>query len=289
MINRTALFLAATVAVLMLMAVGGCTPKKAPGLALDSPAAAWRVFQDSYCQSATEPGMLVKASLYYTRVKPMKRTNRTLVSMWGNFKGPMRLDISAGIGKLLAHIREDKNGLLVFYPAEKTAYAHIDPVLGATRLGMPFPFSLTELAKVAVGDFSGLAPKRYTKVTATKVGFVYEVSGAPVTTLTLDMYGRPIELRGTVSGNQAARQWQVGLDKYQEEVKGVPLADRVTLTMDNGEKGVLRIKSRELKITTWPAKATGLALPDDVIQRRLDNGYTNAEHNDIPVVYEDAP
>ena len=58
--------------------------------------------------------MLIKGSLYYSRVTPTRRTNRTLFSMWGDFDGPMRLDVSAGIGKLLAHIREDRAGLLVY-------------------------------------------------------------------------------------------------------------------------------------------------------------------------------
>lgn len=232
--------------------------------------------------------MLIKASLYYSRVKPTKRTNRTLVSMWGNFTGPMRLDISAGVGKLLAHIREDGDGLLVFYPSDKVAYAHVNPVLGATRLGMPFPFSLTELARVAVGDFSGLVPKRYVNVTRTKAGFAYEVKDGQVKTITLDETGRPALLKGATSKGHAARVWQLALDKFQEAGQGTPLADRITLSMDNGEKGVLRIKSRELKISSWPSKATGLELPEDVMIRRLDNGYTNAENNKIPVVYEDA-
>ncbi len=288
MIHRTALHLAAAVAVIMLMAVSGCTPKKAPGLELDSPRAAWQVFRDNYCQPVDEPGMLVKASLYYSRIKPIKRTNRTLVSMWGNFAGPMRLDISAGMGKLLAHIREDNDGLLVFYPSDKIAYAHMNPVLGATRLGMPFPFSLTELAKVAVGDFSGLTPKGYIKATVNKTGFVYEVHGTEVVSITLDTTGRPLLLKGLAVKGHSARTWQLALDKYQDEAKMAPLPDRITLSMGNGEKGVLRIKSRELKIQSWPAKSTGLELPEDVSFRRLDNGYTNAEKNEIPVVYEDA-
>lgn len=287
MIRRTAFIHAALLAAFLLMTGVGCTPKKAPGLVLDSPKAAWKVFRDNYCQPTKAPAMLVKSSLYYTRVKPRKRTNRTLVSMWGNFDGPMRLDISAGVGKLLAHIREDKNGLLVFYPSDKAAYAHVNPVLGATRLGMPFPFSLTELARAAVGDFSGLAPKRYVNGTRVKGGFRYEVTGALVTSITLDEIGRPMELAGVANKQHAARSWTLSLDKYQEETKTAPLPDRLTLAMDNGEKGVLRIKSRELKMADWPAKATGLELPEDVVQHRLDNGYTNAEHNDIPVVYED--
>ncbi|MGL1863120.1 MAG: hypothetical protein OCC46_11415 [Pseudodesulfovibrio sp.] len=280
-------FLCAVIVTASLVVASGCTPKKAPGRILDSPEAAWSVFQQNYCVPADEPGVLVKASLYYTRVKPTKRTNRTLVSMWGNFDGPMRLDISAGIGKLLSHIREDDGGLLVFYPTEKAAYAHVNPVLGATRLGMPFPFSLTELARVAVGDFSGLTPRSFIEATRDGDTYNYTLHGSEVTTITLDNTGRPMVLKGKTTKTQAgARTWQLALDKYEEDVTA-PLADRLTLSMDNGEKGVLRIKSRDLKISPWPTSALELALPEGVTSHRLDNGYRAAK-KEIPVVYEDA-
>jgi len=287
--SRLTLLSVASVAVLLLFVIFGCTPKNIPTKALESPAAAWKVFRRHYCIPASRPGVLIKASLYYTRTKPRKRTNRTLVSMWGDFNGPMRLDISAGMGKLLAHIREDQDGLLVFYPTEKKAYAHVDPVLGATRLGMPFPFSLSELANVVMGDFSGLAPRKYLEAARDKKGFTYTVESPQVTSVTLDEIGRPILLEGVISkAYDSARTWQLEIDKYEEVVKKTaPLADRLVLSLDNGEKGVLRIKSRELKMASWPASATGLELPENIELHRLDNGHNPSENNDIPVVYED--
>jgi len=289
--QNTLLTAAPTVVLLvifLLAASFGCTPKKAPGLEVDSPSAAWKVFREQYCSPAKEPGLLLKSSLYYTRTYPTKRTNRTLMSMWGDFDGPMRLDISAGIGKLIAHIREDNEGLLVFYPTEKTAYAHVNPVLGATRLGMPFPFSLTELARVSMGDFSGLTPEGFIDVTQTKTGFVFTLHGSRATTITLDKTGRPIILEGkTAKAYDSARTWRLGIDRYPEEDGVFPLPGRLTLSMDNGEKGVLRIKSRELKRSPWTAKSMELKLPDDVMFQRLDNGYGAKNNKNIPVVYED--
>lgn len=279
----------AVLAVLLLVAASGCTPKKSADRDPGSSKAAWQVFRQHYCTPPVAPGLLVKASLYYTRVKPQERTNRTLVSLWGDFSGPMRLDIAAGMGKLLAHIREDEHGLLVFYPLDKKAYAHTNPVLGATRLGMPFPFSLRELAKVIAGDFSGLVPTLPKKGTRTDDGFRYTLTNGLATTLTLDQAGRPILLEGRiVKAYDSARTWRLEINSYEEPTgPAAPLPHSLTLSLDNGEKGVLRIRSRVLKIAPWPAKALGLTLPEDVEFHRLDNGAKPSGETKIPVVYED--
>ena len=279
--------LSAALAVLLL--APGCTPRRTADSGPATPEAAWKVFRRNYCAPRKEPGLLVKASLYYTRVKPTKRTNRTLVTLWGDFNGPMRLDVAAGMGKLLAHIREDEGGLLVFYPTEKKAYSHTDAVLGATRLGMPFPFSLNELARVTAGDFSGLIPALPKEGARTDKGFRYLLDDGLVTVLELDRDGRPILLEGRISkGYETAQEWRLEINAYEEPAgKAVPMPGRLTLALDNGEKGVLRIRSRALKMAPWPAKALNLVLPEGVEFRRLDSGTKSAGETEIPVVYED--
>jgi len=281
--------LVASVAALMLVALSGCATKRPSDAVQSTPEAAWQVFRQYYCTPPKAPGLLVKASLSYSRSKPIKRTNRTVISMWGDFSGPMRLDISAGIGKLLAHIREDEKGLLVFYPSDKKAYAHANSVLGATRLGMPFPFSLNELANVIVGDFSGLVPNKYAETSRKNSGFAYQFNDGLVSRVVLDETGRPILLEGrTTKAYETAQAWRLEINTYEEAVgKAAPLPGRLTLTLDNGEKGVLRIKARELKLVAWPAKSTGLKLPKDVKMIRLDNGFRPAGSGDIPVIHTD--
>lgn len=267
--------LTALLAVLCLSTMLGCKAKPAPELIVDSPAAAWQSFRDHYCVAPEEPALLVKASLQYSRTKPFKRTNRTLVSMWGDFNGPMRLDVKAGIGRLIAHIREDKNELLVFYPMDRRAYAHANPVLGATRLGMPFPFSLAELARVSVGDFSGLVAKKFVAAKAVPQGFAFTLHGSLATTITVDPTGRPLFLGGqTLRRGAKPGTWGLEVNSYgdADPATPFPMPGRVTLTTDSGEKGVLRIKSRTLRIQPWSAKSTGLELPDDIVYHRLDSG-----------------
>lgn len=263
--------------------------QKPAGQVQATPKAAWKIFRQYYCVSKKEPAVKIKASLHYSRIKPRKRTNRTLISMWGDFTGPMRLDVSASVGKLLAHIREDENGLLVFYPSDNKAYTHSNPVLGATRLGMPFPFSLNELAHVMVGDFSGLVPEKYAEEKRQKNDYTYTFDNGLVSRLVLDETGRPILLEGrTTKAYETARTWMLTVDRFEPPSgRNAPLPGRVTLSLDNGEKGVLYIKSRQLLPEAWPTRSTDLLLPDTVKPFRLDNEFQAAPGDDIPVVYED--
>jgi hypothetical protein len=280
---------AATAAVLILAVLSGCATRIPPGLMLDTPKEAWSAFRQHYCVRPEGEGVRVRASLYYSRIKPTKRTNRTLISLWGDFDGPMRLDVSASIGTLLAHIREDDAGLLVFYPEDRRAYTHQNSVLGATRLGMPFPFSLSDLAHALTGDFSPLAPRRYAKAEADGENYAYTFSAGLVRRIVLDRLGRPVRLEGLTSlTREVARKWVFTVDRYDDAAQGqIALPDKLTLSMDNGERGVLHIKSRELMLTAWPARAMALDLPEDVVPVRLDNGYTDEETGDIPVIHED--
>ncbi|WP_319582503.1 hypothetical protein [uncultured Pseudodesulfovibrio sp.] len=280
---------AATAAVLMLAVLSGCATRIPPGLMLDTPKAAWSAFRQHYCVRPEGKGVRVGASLYYSRTKPTKRTNRTLISLWGDFNGPMRLDVSASIGTLLAHIREDKSGLLVFYPEDQKAYAHKNSVLGATRLGMPFPFSLSELAHALTGDFSKLAPRRYATAQVEGENFAYTLSDGLVNRIVLDRLGRPVQLEGVTSHtSENARHWVFTIDRYEDAPEGqIPLPDKLTLSLDDGERGVLHIKTRELMLAAWPARSLALELPEDVVPIRLDNGYTEEKTGDIPVIYED--
>ncbi|MCJ2166125.1 MULTISPECIES: hypothetical protein [unclassified Pseudodesulfovibrio] len=287
--SRSIFVPAVIAAVLLLATLSGCATRIPPGVVLSTPKEAWTSFRQNYCVPPKAPALRVKASLQYSRTKPTKRTNRTLITLWGDFDGPMRLDVSASIGTLLAHIREERSGLLVFYPEDKQAYTHVNPVLGATRLGMPFPFSLSELASVMAGDFSGLTPGKFAVADQNGTNFVYTLDKGLVDRIILDEYGRPLLLEGrTTKVLENARSWVFEINRYEDALENkAPLPGKLTLALDNGEEGVLHIKSRELMPTAWPAKSLALALPEGVEPIRLDNGYLKEKTGDIPVVHED--
>mgnify|MGYP000259453761 CR=1 FL=1 len=247
----------------LLALAAGCAPKKAFKPGLDTPREAWTEFRENYCAPLPSSGISITASLFYTRVKP-KRSNRTVINLWGDFDHPLRLDIAAGIGRKLAHIREDDGGLTVFYPDQRAAYTDPNPVLGATRLGMPFPFSLRDLAHMLGGSFASLAPDDFDSGERTESGYVFRFNKGPVSLLALDGWARPMRLEGkTRIYNGDLRGWSIDFDRYYpDDGKGVPQPGMLRLGIDNGEQGVLRVKNRDFRNGDWPDQALGLSLPD---------------------------
>lgn len=217
-------------------------------------------------------GVAVRASLLYST--PSK-ANRTDVQLFGEFDRPLRLDVRAGIGTMLALMREDQSGLLAFYPNDKRAYAHSDPVIGAQLLGLPFPFALRDLALVLSGYFGSLVPEQPARVRAIPGGgFAFSYDSGPVRLLVIDQYGRPDRMEGVLSQHFKAqverdgakvsgpRVWGLCFTGYPED-EGDPIgpAKTLTLTLPKGDSAVLRVKSVTPKAEAWTTKALTLTLP----------------------------
>lgn len=261
----------------LVLGLAGCMPH--PVLTPGTPASdfAWSEFRRLFVPAkAPAPAILVRGSFTYTAPEPHKKTNRTVMLFFGDLGGVLRLDVQAGIGTPLAFIREADEGLLAFYPERKAAYRHWDPVVGAQRLGLPFPFSLRDLAALLAGDFGHLVPVAYDGVrTLDGTGFEYTFTKGRVTRLVLDEWGRPQSLTGPLhrppredGTPRGPETWQITFDHYQDLPS--PLCNSLTLDLPHGEQGVLRIKSRELKLQAWPAASLELKLPEGVAIRRLD-------------------
>ncbi len=217
-------------------------------------------------------GVAVRASLLYST--PTK-ANRTDVQLFGDYERPLRLDVRAGLGTMLALMREDQSGLLAFYPNDKRAYAHSDPVIGAQLLGLPFPFALRDLALVLAGHFGTLVPGEPVRVRAIPGGgFAFSYDSGTVRLLVLDQYGRPERMEGLLSQHfkaqverdgapiSGARVWGLAFSGYPED-DGDPVgpAKTLTLTLPKGDSAVLRVRSVTVHEEPWTTKALTLTLP----------------------------
>lgn len=229
-------------------------------------------------------GVAVRASLLYSTPQ---RSNRTDVQIFGDYGRPLRLDVRAGLGTMLALMREDASGLLAFYPEKSRAYAHTDPVIGAQLLGMPFPFALRDLALVLAGHFGSLVPAE-TPPAGVRVrpggGFAYTYANGPVRLLVVDVYGRPERMEGELSRHfktQAEREgavvagprvWSLVFSDYPED-DGDPQgpARILTLGLPRGESAVLRVKALDERGQPWPIKALALPLPAGSTFMSLDH------------------
>jgi len=228
-------------------------------------------------------GVDLRASLLYSTPQ---RSNRTDLQIYGDYGLPLRLDVRAGFGSMVALMREDAAGLLAYYPEKKAAYAHMDPVIGAQLLGLPFPFALRDLALVLAGHFGTLVPAAAPPQGLRAQpggGFAYSFAKGPVRLLVVDVYGRPERMEGELSRyfkTQAeregakitgARTWSLVFSGYPEE-DGDPLgpARILTLSLPGSESAVLRVKALTERDQPWPLKALGLAPPADTRFMALD-------------------
>jgi len=217
-------------------------------------------------------GLAVRASLLYSTPS---RSNRTDVQLFGEYARPLRLDVRAGLGTMLALMREDNAGLLAYYPDKSRAYAHSDPVIGAQLLGLPFPFALRDLALVLSGHFGTLIPDTPDNIRAIPGGgFAFTYKQGPVRLLVLDQYGRPERMEGLLSQHFRAqverdgqpvsgpREWSIVFSGYPEE-DGDPIgpAKTLTLTLPKGDSAVFRVRSLQPRQEPWQTKSLALVLP----------------------------
>ena len=231
----------------------------------------------------TASGVDVRASLLYSTPS---RSNRTDMQLYGDYGRPLRLDVRAGFGTMVALMREDAAGLLAYYPDRKAAYAHMDPVIGAQLLGMPFPFSMRDLALVLSGHFGTLVPQGLTPA-GVRVrpggGFAFTYASGAVRLLVVDAHGRPERMEGELSRyfkTQAEREgavvsgprvWSLVFSGYPED-DGDPEgpARILTLALPRGESAVLRVKALAERPQPWPLKSLGLMPPAQTRFMALD-------------------
>lgn len=196
------------------------------------------------------------------------KSGRLNFRFYGNLADPSRLDLRTTIGGPYANLREDATEFAAFVPNKNTLYHDADTRQGASRLGMPLPFTLREMAALLAGHFGELAPSRYSAAKKVQDGYEYTFSGDPrLSSLTLDFQGKPRHLTG-----RGVEPWRVDFQN-DEAVPGrsVSVARKVILTTPGGASLVLRIKSVQLRPEPYPAADLELPVPPQTAIRSLEH------------------
>lgn len=139
---------------LFLLTLSACQPKQitlspfAPGDAK----LAWTAFVARSEQSFARSGPFrFSGSLRYTLQDGT--SERVSCIVWGNdASGPLRLDLTAGIGTVVGRAQETSDGFLAYIPSEKAAYSHEQAGSSLESLGVPIPLSLSELTTILIGN-----------------------------------------------------------------------------------------------------------------------------------------
>ncbi|MDL2279923.1 hypothetical protein LJC15_04605 [Desulfovibrio sp. OttesenSCG-928-G11] len=120
----------------------------------DEAAAIWQSFSRRAATAEIMSGPFrISGALRYT--DPEGKSNRVSSLLWGNNQPdnpwPLRLDLTAGVGQVVAKAREGKSSFLAYIPDENTAYAHEGARRTLASFGVPVPLALSDLALLLTG------------------------------------------------------------------------------------------------------------------------------------------
>lgn len=164
---RRSLFSLAPLLLLTLLLANACAPKEQPVPPVPPPApqgaeeppvdkgaAIWRAFHDRASGATFLSGPFrISGTLRYTDDKG--ETTRASSLLWGNGKAanpyPLRMDILAGVGTVVAKAREDERSFLAYVPDEKRAYLMEGEGRTLASFGVPVPLSLGDLTQLLTG------------------------------------------------------------------------------------------------------------------------------------------
>lgn len=240
---------------LMSALVAGCAVRQ-PTPRLDATSAeTWARFQETRQASDALPDAFsLSASLYYSAEG---RTNRTILDIWGNRAYPLRLNIRAGIGATLAHMREDEDGLMVFYPSELKAFFHPDSRAAMPTLGLDLPFNLHDLSTLLIGQGSRLVPAEYVSARLEGQEYVFAMpSGSAIAEVRLLPDGSLSGLAG-----RGKRPWRIDIEGYRRIPEGVSCPERLAMSVPSRQDATLRLRALSFRREPWNPKALELALP----------------------------
>lgn len=180
-------------------------------------------------------------------------TRRVTGVLWGNPQDGLRLDIMAGVGAILAKIKETEDSFLLVAPRENRAYYHTGSSRPLLKIGVPVPFDLMQLSDLLCGRFTQVFGKDYLDATPDNKGqMAYVLADPPGGTLVLDQNGVP------VSWVQKSGGWSLTI-QYDETEPFAPKTLR--LANSHGKQAVILVKGRESIPEPFPVDVLDLAIP----------------------------
>jgi outer membrane biogenesis lipoprotein LolB len=236
--------------------LSGCTAVRMPGPADPAEAARrWQRFlaQSSVRQQNAGPFSLT-ASLRY---RNQDSGHRVTMRMWGNGPAPLRLDVEAGVGALIAQIREEKGLFVAYSPREATALVHEGDGSPALALGIPVPFTIQDMAALLQGRFGKFFAAGYDRTEVVADGTIAyslpsQAGGAG--TLLLDALARPVRWTG-------ASGWHVAFSRYENTPDALP--ERIDMIISDTRQATIFVKSRQKHAAAYTPAELALTLPPD--------------------------
>jgi hypothetical protein len=248
----------------MLYLISACAGR---GFTPDAPASEddaqtrWAAFS-AYCLNRAEQAKPFRINLSLNAVeKENVQTRRVTAILWSNGQNVTRLDVSAGVGVLLARIREGNAGLLIHAVEDNRVWFHNEPTRITLNFEIPIPFSLSEISAVLQGRFMDvlLQADMPDKFIQEPGGVICYATGSFPGQLCLGAQGLPrIWKLYPDSRNDA---WTL---RIEYDGSNPPLPERLRLAKPDGATAEILIKNRTVLDTPFTEAQLGLRLPPGV-------------------------
>lgn len=237
----------------LLAVIWSCAPKTAqkPGVSQNEQAV-WQKFTDM-SQIAAEKPYRINFSL---RVGEQGNTRRLTGLLWGE-DNDIRLDIMAGVGAIVAKIKDTPDMFLLYSPTENRAYSHKGPNKPLFKIGAPLPFSLDKLAAALSGDYlAAFAGALYNSNNAPQFLsyadnlYSWQIQGEQPGAIFVNSDGFPVKWRD--------KSWEMTLT-YKDNAP-----ERIKLSNDDGKIAILLVKERDNIENAFSEEQMALKLPSGI-------------------------
>lgn len=220
----------------------------------------WNLFHAEYMQPCPPRDFFTRASVNYSSGD---RNSRLLFSFWGRTNFPVRMDLQAGVGAMVAHWREDEQGWIGYYPGSREAFFSSDSRAGAAMLGLAMPLRLNAFAQILIGCWDGVIPKDYVFAQFVENHFEYllEHKGKKAV-LVLTPEGLPVSLR-----EDDAQGWIIAIDEWLDNDRRSP--KRLSLRHEKNF-AVVRLQRMDFSTVRWQEADLSLELPFGTTLRHLE-------------------
>jgi hypothetical protein len=266
--------LAAPLFLFLALLASACAPKQPPVLVAPPPETApepeedeasrvWRRFAQKAAAADVLSGPFrASATLRYT--DQQGKNQRVSALLWSNNQAqspwPLRLDLTAGVGTVVAKAREDQRAFSLYVPDEESVYTGEGGGRTLASFGVPVPLSLSDLTLLLTGRAGALFLPRGAQGEQAGVpeergqsggGAEFTLRGVPLPgILTLAASGVIVSWREARSGG-----WRIDFEPDDKN----PMQPR-RLRINHGQGWSARVVVRELARVSPPYSEARMAL-----------------------------
>ncbi|MDR1359579.1 MAG: hypothetical protein LBJ82_01245 [Deltaproteobacteria bacterium] len=203
------------------------------------------------------------------------RSTRVSSLLWGNGASaspyPLRLDLLAGVGNVVAKIHEDKASFMAYVPKDNTAHVRKQGLRSLLSFGVPIPLTLGDLVLLLTGRGGVLflpgdghvaaMPEKYA---ATAGGFCYVLNQAAMPgILELSPAGAPLSWR-----EDRPEGWRIS---FESQTDNPLLPQRLRIEHAGGYTALIVIREFERLSSAFSPDQLALSPPPDALVRELEN------------------